>query len=145
MADPIRRVVSWKEVVTFYLRPASAVALAGLMAATLGAGPATADETKAVLELFTSQGCSSCPPADKLFTEYTNRDDVLALSFSVDYWDYLGWKDTLASHDFSERQRDYAAVARRPPGLHAAGRHQRRRACRRQQSRGDRRGADRAT
>jgi hypothetical protein len=80
------------------------------MAATLGAGPAMADETKAVLELFTSQGCSSCPPADKLFTDYTNRDDILALSFSVDYWDYLGWKDTLASHDFSERQRDYAAA-----------------------------------
>jgi hypothetical protein len=96
--------------VTSHLRSASAVALAGIVAATLGAGPAKADETKVVLELFTSQGCSSCPPADKLFTDYVNRDDILALSFSVDYWDYLGWKDTLANRDFSERQRDYAAA-----------------------------------
>ena len=60
------------------------------------------------MELFTSQGCSSCPPADKLLTELAERKDVLALSLPVDYWDYLGWKDTLASHDFSERQREYA-------------------------------------
>ena len=61
-----------------------------------------------MIELFTSQGCSSCPPADKLLGEYAARDDVLALSFNVDYWDYLGWKDTLASPDNTERQRDYA-------------------------------------
>jgi hypothetical protein len=60
-----------------------------------------------VLELFTSQGCSSCPAADALFKAYTERPDVLALSFSVDYWDYLGWKDTLASPKFTERQRGY--------------------------------------
>lgn len=60
------------------------------------------------MELFTSQGCSSCPPADKLLTELAERKDVLAFSLPVDYWDYLGWKDTLASHDFSERQREYA-------------------------------------
>jgi hypothetical protein len=63
---------------------------------------------KAVLELFTSQGCSSCPPADKLLGTYAYRDDVIALSFSVEIWDYLGWKDTLASHENTERQRDYA-------------------------------------
>ena len=63
-----------------------------------------------MVELFTSQGCSSCPPADKLLGEYADRTDVLALSFNVDYWDYLGWKDTLASADNTERQRDYAAA-----------------------------------
>jgi hypothetical protein len=60
-----------------------------------------------VLELYTSQGCSSCPAADVLFKSYVERPDVLALSFSVDYWDYLGWKDTLASPKFTERQRGY--------------------------------------
>ncbi len=62
----------------------------------------------AVLELFTSQGCSSCPPADRLLESYAKRRDVMALSFPVDYWDYLGWKDTLASEKNSERQRAYA-------------------------------------
>jgi hypothetical protein len=78
---------------------------AGLCALPAGAG---AGEPKAVLELFTSQGCSSCPAADKLLAGYAKRDDVIALSFSVDIWDYLGWPDTLASHDNTERQRDYA-------------------------------------
>lgn len=71
------------------------------------ATPASA-ETKAVVELFTSQGCNSCPPADALLAKYAERDDVLALSFNVDIWDRLGWKDTLASHDNTERQRSYA-------------------------------------
>lgn len=62
----------------------------------------------AVVELFTSQGCSSCPPADRLLKTYVDRDDVLALTFPVDYWDYLGWKDTFASPQYSKRQRDYA-------------------------------------
>lgn len=63
---------------------------------------------KAVVELFTSQGCSSCPRADALLAKLAERDDVIALSFSVDYWDYLGWKDTLATPKFTERQRAYA-------------------------------------
>jgi hypothetical protein len=62
-----------------------------------------------VVELFTSQGCSSCPAADALFATYAQREDVVALSLSVDYWDYLGWKDTLASGKFTARQRAYAA------------------------------------
>jgi hypothetical protein len=62
----------------------------------------------AVVELFTSQGCSSCPPADAYLGELAARGDVLALTLPVDYWDYLGWKDTFASHEFSERQREYA-------------------------------------
>ena len=86
--------------------PAFGLAIAGILVA----GGAAAGEPKAVLELFTSQGCSSCPPADKLLGEYAARDDVLVLSFNVDYWDYLGWKDTLASPDNTERQRAYASA-----------------------------------
>lgn len=61
-----------------------------------------------VLELFTSQGCSSCPPADALLGDFVNRDGVIALSLPVDYWNYLGWEDTLAKHAHTERQRAYA-------------------------------------
>jgi hypothetical protein len=86
--------------------PVFGAAIAGVL---IAGGPA-ASEPKAVLELFTSQGCSSCPPADKLIGEYADRDDVLALSFNVDYWDYLGWKDTLANPDNTERQRAYASA-----------------------------------
>lgn len=70
------------------------------------------DQAKSVVELFTSQGCSSCPPADKLLGKLAQRDDVIALTFPVDYWDYLGWKDTLASPAFSARQRAYAKARR---------------------------------
>jgi hypothetical protein len=65
-------------------------------------------EPRAVLELFTSQGCSSCPPADKLMAEYAQDPSVIAMSLAVDYWDYLGWKDTLALTGHSNRQRAYA-------------------------------------
>jgi hypothetical protein len=61
-----------------------------------------------VVELFTSQGCSSCPPADQLLKTYAARSDVLALSLPVDYWDYLGWKDTFGNAKYTERQRNYA-------------------------------------
>ena len=61
-----------------------------------------------VIELFTSQGCSSCPPADALLRVYAQRPGVMALSLAVDYWDHLGWKDTLASPKHSARQRTYA-------------------------------------
>lgn len=70
---------------------------------------AEAGGKRTVLELFTSQGCSSCPPADLLMQKYAADKDVLALSFAVDYWDYLGWKDTLASRDNTKRQYAYAA------------------------------------
>ncbi|MGI9405577.1 MAG: DUF1223 domain-containing protein [Hyphomicrobiaceae bacterium] len=69
---------------------------------------ADAAEIKSVLELYTSQGCSSCPRADALLKNYVDRKDVLALTLPVDYWDYLGWKDTFAKHDYSMRQRLYA-------------------------------------
>ena len=66
------------------------------------------DGAPAVLELFTSQGCSSCPPADALLAQFAETPGIIALSFSVDYWDYLGWRDTLGSAANSERQREYA-------------------------------------
>jgi len=67
-----------------------------------------ADGPLTVVELFTSQGCSSCPPADTLLGELAERHDVLALSMHVDYWDYIGWKDPFASAETTGRQRDYA-------------------------------------
>lgn len=65
---------------------------------------------RAIIELFTSQGCSACPPADKLIGELAERPDVIALTLAVDYWDYLGWKDTLAKHGHSLRQKAYARM-----------------------------------
>ena len=65
---------------------------------------------RAVLELFTSQGCSSCPAADALFVEMARDPGLMVLTFPVDYWDYLGWKDTLAQPAFSQRQRAYAKM-----------------------------------
>jgi Uncharacterized secreted protein len=69
---------------------------------------ASAAEPRAVIELFTSQGCSSCPAADKLLGELSRDPSLLTMSLAVDYWDYLGWKDTLALHGHSDRQRAYA-------------------------------------
>lgn len=92
-------------------RPLIGLALA-LAANFFALGAASAEERriepKAVVELFTSQGCASCPPADALLTALAERDDVLALAFHVDYWDYVGWKDTFAQEAFSDRQRAYA-------------------------------------
>jgi hypothetical protein len=65
-------------------------------------------EPRAVVELFTSQGCSSCPPADKILGELAKDPSVIALSLPIDYWDYLGWKDTLADARFSARQKAYS-------------------------------------
>lgn len=69
---------------------------------------ACAGEPRAVIELFTSQGCSSCPAADKLIGELAQDSSLLTMSLAVDYWDYLGWKDTLALHGHTNRQRAYA-------------------------------------
>lgn len=74
------------------------------------AGPAAASEARVVVELFTSQGCSSCPAADKLLAELSKDPTVLPISLSVDYWDYLGWKDTLALPGHVKRQRAYAGA-----------------------------------
>lgn len=73
------------------------------------AGAASADPV--VVELFTSQGCSSCPPADAVLGELAQREDVIALSLHVDYWDWIGWPDGFAHAAFTARQRAYAEVA----------------------------------
>jgi hypothetical protein len=61
-----------------------------------------------VLELFTSQGCNSCPPADALMQDWLKQPGVIPISLHVDYWDYLGWKDTLSRKGHGVRQQDYA-------------------------------------
>lgn len=70
-----------------------------------------ADDRPTVVELFTSQGCGSCVTADAYLQSLAKRDDVIALTFPVTYWDYLGWKDTLARPEFDERQRAFATAA----------------------------------
>ena len=81
-------------------------------ATSLAAGSPT---SPVVVELFTSQGCSSCPPANANLIELAKLDDVLALSFAVTYWDYLGWKDSFGKPEFTDRQVAYE------PGLHQPG------------------------
>ncbi|HEX3809323.1 MAG TPA: DUF1223 domain-containing protein [Rhizomicrobium sp.] len=81
------------------------MALCGALAAPAAQAATAAQPT--VVELFTSQGCSSCPPANDNLRALADRPDVLALSFGVTYWDYLGWKDTFAQPAFTARQRDY--------------------------------------
>src|SRR5215210_7333402 len=84
-----------------------ALPLAVIASALLTSGVVSA-EPRAVIELFTSQGCSSCPPADKLAGELARDPSLIVLSLPVDYWDYLGWKDTLALPGHTNRQRAYS-------------------------------------
>ncbi len=102
-----------------YFALAALFALA-LGAVSFGAGAGSRDAgtqyPTAVLELFTSQGCSSCPRANKFVCETARREEgVLTLSYSVDYWDYLGWTDTLGKPEFSQRQRIYARALTSTP------------------------------
>ena len=94
------------------LRAGALVAALALVPMAAQADDSSADpaaDPKVVLELFTSQGCSSCPSADALLGELSDtRDDVVALSFHVDYWDYIGWEDPFASAETTARQRAYA-------------------------------------
>jgi len=84
--------------------------LAALIAAPLSsfAGPA---KPAVLVELYTSQGCSSCPPADEMIAELATRDDVLPLALHVDYWDYIGWADSFADPQYTARQKAYARMA----------------------------------
>ena len=108
-------------------------ALALLVSTTTPAGSLVLNSgTKQVtlLELYTSQGCSSCPPAERWFNEYIDDEDlwtnIVPAAFHVDYWDYIGWKDTYATPENGERQRDYARAGKArtvyTPGLFSNGR-----------------------
>ncbi len=91
---------------TYALTRRNALALG---AAALFAKPGFAGVPRPVIvELFTSQGCSSCPPADAFLETLKSKPGIVALSYHVDYWDYLGWRDTLGSPEYSQRQYDYA-------------------------------------
>ena len=92
------------------LRTAATAVLAALSASgapALAEGPV---KSPVVVELFTSQGCSSCPAANRVLDALTEEPGVIALSYSVDYWDYLGWADSFADPAFTARQRSYAAA-----------------------------------
>ncbi len=80
---------------------------AGLLLAALAVSAASAGERLTVVELFTSQGCPLCPSADAFLGELTKRDDVLALSFHVGYWDYIGWTDPFSKPAYTKRQEKY--------------------------------------
>lgn len=90
-----------------------AAAALAVVWATLGAGAAVAQVPgqPVVVELFTSQGCASCPPADALLSDLAGQPGVIALALHVDYWDYLGWEDGFASPSFTQRQKRYARAA----------------------------------
>jgi hypothetical protein len=84
------------------------IAFAAAVICTSLSAPVLAGEPRAVIELFTSQGCSSCPAADKVIGELAQDPSLVTMTLAVDYWDYLGWKDTLALHGHSNRERAYA-------------------------------------
>ncbi len=86
------------------------MALSAAFAGVAGLSAPLAAQEAVAVELFTSQGCAACPPADALLGEISVRDDVVALGMHVDYWNYLGWSDTLGAAANSRRQRDYAAA-----------------------------------
>jgi hypothetical protein len=83
----------------------------GALASLAASGAANAEGVRNVVELFTSQGCSSCPPADRILGRLARDPNTLALSFPVDYWDYIGWKDTLAAPIYTARQKAYASAS----------------------------------
>ncbi|RUT30024.1 DUF1223 domain-containing protein [Arsenicitalea aurantiaca] len=88
---------------------AGAALLFGLFSAMPAMAQEVREKPRAVVELFTSQGCSSCPPADKILEELSGRSDIVALAYHVDYWDYIGWVDTFGDAAHSDHQRAYAA------------------------------------
>ncbi|PBB31582.1 thioredoxin family protein [Mesorhizobium sp. WSM3868] len=92
--------------VALVLTALSRVAVAAELEKVATGKPQT-EKPLGVVELFTSQGCSSCPPADEFFAELAAKENVVALAYHVNYWDYLGWQDTLSNKENTERQYDY--------------------------------------
>jgi hypothetical protein len=82
--------------------------LAFVASMLIGVVGVSAQQQPVVLELYTSQGCAACPPADILMEQLADRDDVIALALHVDYWDYIGWADSFGQAAFSARQKSYA-------------------------------------
>lgn len=85
-----------------------------LSASANAADPVPAIQPTSVVELFTSQGCSSCPPANRFAAKLAQDEDKLVLTYGVTYWDYLGWKDTFGDSEFTARQRDYGKALGTP-------------------------------
>ncbi len=95
---------------SFYFMTSVTVKLSGVLVAcalALAAFQVKAEDNLTVVELFTSQGCNSCPPADAYLSELAKRDNILALTWAVDYWNYLGWQDTFSQPAHTKRQKDY--------------------------------------
>lgn len=93
-----------------FLRLATAALILALASGAVAGDfvKSAAGRPRAVVELFTSQGCGFCPPADALLADLARSDDVVALAYHVDYWDYLGWRDTMASPENTARQQEYS-------------------------------------
>ncbi len=101
-----------RHIIGFILGTGLALSALALPAgAAADSGPMIGPDGPVVVELFTSQGCSSCPAADAVLKQLAGRKDVIALALHVDYWDYIGWKDTFAQARFTARQKGYARAA----------------------------------
>src|SRR5689334_4155067 len=85
----------------------TAIVAALLLVVLAAATPLPAGERPVMVELFTSQGCSSCPPADSYLGELAKREGIIALAYHVDYWNYIGWHDPFSSKRMTQRQKDY--------------------------------------
>ena len=109
--EMVEKIPLLRQIQIFPPRIRAVAFLAGLLLfPALGASPSRAASTAplVVVELFTSQGCNSCPPADAFLGELAQRDDLIPLSLHIDYWDYIGWRDPFASPALTDRQRAYA-------------------------------------
>ena len=109
----MRRALSYLWCMKYITKISFAVLLLILSVGLVEAADNTAKRGPTVVELYTSQGCSSCPPADALLGELAQQKGVLALSFHVDYWDYIGWKDPFAAPINSQRQQEYSRIFRK--------------------------------
>ena len=112
-----------------WVLPLAFAGLAVIVFTDRTASTASAASALTVVELFTSQGCSSCPPADALLSELAKRDNILPLAFHIDYWDRLGWKDPFSLAEATTRQRAYARTLGKEQCLYPADDDQRHARC----------------